>query len=245
MNGAPTLLPGPPPTDGALSWLARVSRSPLRECFVLRGGMLTATWVPGRRANDVDHVLIDDDWNVERVEAAARSLLGDDAASTTFTVIWAETEWPGLRLTLADNTQIDLAWGDPLIAPPVPLSLGGIDLLAVRPELMIGWKTHSLVERGPRGRWHARTLADLVLIPRHVPLDRALTRQAIEIAFTSRHMHPRDLDGFFDDPTWGGSRGSRGRWKSYRKASPWVDFTLEQALAEARAFLTPLLRGPG
>ncbi len=237
-------LPRHDPAPGALSWLARVARSPLRDRFVLRGGTLTATWVPGRRANDVDHVLVGEGWGVESVEAAARELLGDDAARTAFEVIWAETEWPGLRLTLEDGTQVDLAWGDPLVAPPLPLAIGGLELLAVRPELMIGWKAHSMVERGPRGRWHARTLADLVLIPRHVALDRALARRAVEVAFTSRHMRPEDLDGMLDDPTWGGSRGSRQRWKAYRKVSPWVDFSLEQALAEARAFLAPLLRAP-
>lgn len=63
----------------------------------------------------------------------------------------------------------------------------------------------------------------------------ALSTSALEARLGSRFA--RLLDPFFDDPTWGQSRGSRGKWKSYRKKAPWVTFTLHEALAEVRAAL--------
>ena len=51
----------------------------------------------------------------------------------------------------------------------------------------------------------------------------------------------QELDGFLNDPTWGLSRGSRNKWKSYGKKAPWVDFTLADALARSREIVRAVL----
>ncbi len=41
-----------------LGWLRRVASSPHRDRLVLRGSLLTSAWCPGRRAADVDHLVL-------------------------------------------------------------------------------------------------------------------------------------------------------------------------------------------
>lgn len=216
-----------------------------RQC-VLRGSVLTERWVPGRRVNDLDF-LVDGEWTpatlTPRVHEAFSSMAGVTCAVTT---IWEETEFPGVRASLVrgeEHTQVDFSWGELLATPPLQLEVRGLEWRTVTAEVMFGWKVHSLVEHGPRGRWHPKTMADLALLLRHVKLDRAVARRAIELSFQTQRLSLALLDPFFDDPTWGASRGSRNKWKSYAKRSPWVTFTLAEALAEVRAGLLPLLRG--
>lgn len=225
--------------------LQHVHASSLGPKCVLRGSLLTALWIPERRAHDIDF-LVDGAWTPDTL----RPVLHDAFASmpgvtVDLVTIWEETDFPGLRATVRRDdaaTQVDFGWGEQLAAPPSPREVRGLTWRTVGPEVMFGWKVHSLVEHGPRGRWHAKTLADVVLFLRHVTLDRALARRAIQLAFDSQRMPLTQLDGLFDDPTWGRSRGSRNKWKSYSKKAPWVTFTLAEALDEARTALLPLVR---
>ena len=117
----------------------------------------------------------------------------------------------------------------------------GVELLAVGPEVMFAWKVHSLVELGPRGRWHPKTLIDLVLIARHCQLDAAATKRCIESAFASREMALSALDAFFSAEDWGSGRSSRHKWKKYVPSAPWVSFTREDAIREAREIVRAIL----
>jgi hypothetical protein len=196
--------------------------------------------------NDLDF-LVDGSWTPQKltplVQEAFASMPGVSCATTT---IWEETDFPGVRATLSrgeEQTQVDFSWGELLVTPPIELEVRGLKWRTVTAEVMFGWKVHSLVEHGPRGRWHPKTMADIALLLRHVKLDRALAKRAIELSFETQKLPITLLDPFFDDPTWGASRGSRNKWKSYVKKSPWVTFTLAEAMAEVRAALLPLLRG--
>jgi hypothetical protein len=226
--------------------LAHVHGSALGERCVLRGSLLTALWVPGRRAHDIDF-LVDGDWTPQTLKPrVAETFASMPGVSCEVISIWAETDFPGLRATLKQGEvtlQVDFGWGELLAVPPSMVEVRGLSWRAVCAEVMFGWKVHSLVEHGPRGRWHAKTMADLVLLLRHVKLDPVGSKRAIEWSFQSQRLPLSTLDGFFDDPTWGQSRGSRNKWKSYAKKSPWVTFSLAEALAEVRSALTPLLRG--
>jgi hypothetical protein len=226
-------------------WLEHHRASALGAAGVLRGSVVTASWVPGRVADDLDFVLRGA-WSVAAVTGVLESLArGVADARVTTEGIWLETPWPGVRVRVErgdERLQIDYGWGDPLTVPPRPFALEGVDLVAVAPEQMFGWKTHSLVERGPRGRWHPKTLADLVLIARHTSLDDDAARRCVREAFESHAMRVTDLDGFFDDPTWGLGRSSSRKWKKYTAASPWVTFRLDEALREARSVVARVLR---
>lgn len=225
--------------------LAFLHQSPLRERAVLRGSLLTATWIPQRGVNDLDFLLDGPSTTPEVLGFLEQLFAPFSGVRASFEVIWAETDFPGTRATLerAEETlQVDVGWGEQLAMPPRETTVRGRNWKAVAPEVMFGWKVHSLVEHGERGRWHAKTLADLVLFLRHLELDSQRARAAVEASFASQRMPLSRLDGFFDDPTWGRSRGSRNKWKSYSKRSPWVTFTLEEALATVRPALVRLLR---
>lgn len=212
---------------------------------VLRGSLLTSLWVPGRGVNDID-VLVDGEWAPQTITPVLQQALATPPAQVEFTVIWAETDFPGVRATVRDAdelVQVDFGWGEQLAVAPVPTDVRGLRFRAVTPEVMFGWKVHSLVEHGPRGRWHAKTMADLFLLLRHVALDPVLARRAVQASFDSQRMPLSTLDGFFDDETWGRSRGSRNKWKSYAKKAPWVTFSLDEALPTVREALRRLLRG--
>jgi hypothetical protein len=222
---------------------------------VLRGSLVTALWVPERVAQDIDFVILGEGWSLERLKPLVSSVVG--SLSAVFEPIWAETPWPGWRVHLSDaddavdtvdaadmvgTVQVDFGWGDPLALPPVLATIHGVELPVVTPEVMLAWKIHSLVEFGPRGRWSAKTLADLVLIHRRARLDEEKVRRCLALAFSSRNMSTSDLDGLLDDPTWGQSRGSRNKWKSFQKKVRWAPFTLNEALSEAREIVRAYLR---
>jgi hypothetical protein len=209
-------------------WLRKVKASPLGPHATVRGSQLTQVWLPERRAQDVDHLLLGE-WTVGRV----RDLLAELAPRALLEVTWVETKSPGVRLSLP-GLQVDVGWGDPLVVPPVPMTVAGVEVQGVRPEIMLAWKLHGLVEHG-RGKWHAKTLADVVLFLRKVKLDEELVLRALRVAFESRETPLSALDPLLNDATWGTSRGSRNKWKSYRKKAAWVTFELGEAIAEVKS----------
>lgn len=202
----------------APAWLRRVARSRHADRLVLRGSLLTARWAPGRPAADVDHLAVPD-VTVGEAEAIVREVLAEPdpepLPEASFEVIWAETPWPGLRVRVGD-LQIDVGSGDPLAAPPVPVEVLGVTLPAARPETMFAWKVHGLVELGP-GRWHPKTLFDIVLIDQNVALDDELLVPSLALAFASRGNDLSELDRFLTEGAWGTSRGSRQRWRKFQE----------------------------
>jgi hypothetical protein len=81
---------------------------------------------------------------------------------------------------------------------------------------MIAWKMHGLVELGERGRWRPKDLHDLFLYA-SLAVDENELRKALPLAFSSRGHGPSLLAPLMNEPTWGTSRGSRNRWKRFRR----------------------------
>lgn len=244
--------------DGVSTSLIRaclelMSRTELAPDAVLRGSQLTARWVPGRVAADLDFVLLGD-WSLARATGVIDGLLGTNGLPTRGRVdeleiaahgIWLETPWPGLRLELGrgeQRLQVDFGWGERLGVPPVPFELEGVTVPSVAPEVMFGWKVHSLVELGPRGRWHPKTLIDLVLLARHCALDPVATKRCIEYAFASRELALSALDAFFNAADWGSGRSSRHKWKKYALTATWCTFSRQEGIDEARRLVRGFLQ---
>ncbi len=222
--------------------LRQVLAAPIGQHVVLRGSLVTARWVPFRTVKDIDFC-VDGDWAPEALRALVSEVIG--ALEGTLTPLFPETPWPGWRVQLRDGeeaVQVDFGQGDPLALPAVSAEVHGVTVPTVRAEVMLAWKIHGLVEFGPRGRWSPKTLADLVLLRRHAPLDDAGVRACLDLAFSSRQMTFDALGEFLDDPTWGLSRGSRNKWKSYRKKSPWLTLELAPTIDEARGIVRRLVR---
>lgn len=232
----------------ACAWLRRVARSRHRDVLVLRGSIVTRHWCPERPAQDVDHL-----WLGQRAfdEGAARALVLDVLAepdahafgAPSFEVIWGETPFPGLRVTV-DGLQIDLGWGDPLAAPPHELLLPevGAPLVAVTAEVLYGWKVHGLFEHG-HGQWRPKDLWDLWLLGRLRGLDDEVLRRAIRLSFDSRGTSFDRTERFRTNPAWGASLGSRKRWKWLaRKGAAGVALPeLAAVIGAVRTRLVPLL----
>lgn len=235
----------------ALAWLRRVARSPAADALVLRGSIVTGVHCPERVAVDVDHLWLVDRFDADAARALVRSILAvpdpTPLGEPTFAIIWGDTPFPGLRATVGE-LQIDLGWGDPLAAPPVPLTLPGVDapLAAVTPEVLFGWKTHGLFEFG-HGNWLPKDLWDLWLLDRHVALDHAIATEAVRLAFSSRGTSLALADRFLFTTEWGASRGSRQRWRSFSRkklgTAPLPE--LADAITAVRARLLPIFAALG
>ena len=243
------------PIDAIITgWLRRVAAGVERERLVVRGSLLLQGWGSPRAPADVDHLLLG-----EYDEAAARAVVDAvlarpvddevtfDHAQATHEAIWAETPFPGLRSQVIGRhrgvealLQIDLGHGDPLAAPPIPMTIAGASpLLGVRAETMLAWKAHGLVEFG-RGQWRAKDLYDLCFLAEHVPLDASLAAAALRLAFDSRATALSAADRFLFGADWGGSRGSRRRWETFGRRADLPLPELADAVARARRHLVPL-----
>ena len=243
------------------AWLRRLARSPLRERWILRGGLVTCHHCPSRPApEDIDLVGLGrfDEAEARREMRALALAPASSDESVTFhsplsEIIWGDTPLPGLRTTVettgaagpGPRIQIDLGFGDPLDPGPEPLVVGGASLLAVRAETMIAWKLHGLVEHG-RGRWRAKDLADAVLLLRLPTLDPDALARATRLAFESRGAALGELVPLLTDPTWGGSRGSRRKWRVLlARRSPGLDADLFVARDELRRLFASTARAVG
>ena len=219
--------------------LRRWSSSGQSVAFVLRGGVLTQSWVPAelRPTRDLDLLglfpidLADTQARLEEILALTEpdgitlhveTLVGE--------VIWQETNFPGLRFRLDAQVfdhplplQIDVGFGDPLVPPAqwtaYPCLIGpAIRVLAASPELLVAWKLDGLVDHGPK-RWQAKDLYDLHLLTHHCALERATLTEAIRVAFDTHGNSLDDLRTILYDPAWWQAAASRAKWEKFRNAA--------------------------
>jgi hypothetical protein len=247
---------GAAPPDLLAGWLRRAQSVPAASAWVLRGSLVTAALCPGARAPaDVDYLLPGapsapgEPAVAAALEAALRAIAaapdpGPPLEIVAIEPIWAETPWPGLRAHVAatggGRFQVDLAAGDPMCVPPWRLTVAGVEaVLACAPETLFAWKLHGLCEHGT-GRWRAKDLFDLDLLWRHAALDRAATREAVTLAFSSRQTPLGALDDFRARESWGCSRGGVRKWRALAKAYAGLD-DFAATRARVRAAVDELL----
>ncbi len=220
-----------------------------RDSYYLRGSLLTRLWVGADRrlAQDID-LLATYDSDPERTQSELTAALSKTPAfdpQPRFEKTWEESDFPGLRMTLTTSgrqeaVQIDVGYGDPVVAEHPEIQLGGgRQLRAVAPEVMFGWKLHGLYESD--GWWRAKDLADLWLMQAHVSLSSETLRRAISEAFSSRRT-----------PLWklrrllacemGRSSGSRRKWRALLRtgAVREVPAKLATVIEDLAAFLGPI-----
>lgn len=237
-------------SEAIAATLRRLAASPQREVFVVRGGIVTAHYVAPhpRPSADLDllaELPFEPDRLAQRL-AEVVALALDDGATLVHErdeIIWAETEFPGLRTFLRYDRdepplQVDIGWGDPLVDGPLAVDLlPGVSLRCCRPETLFAWKVHGLFEHG-KGRWRAKDLHDLDLLSRFVSLDQDRVTRALVVAFESRGDSLALIDRLLADE-FGHSRGSRRKWQRFVcEAAPEVDLDeLPQVLARLRSRL--------
>ncbi|WP_189001755.1 nucleotidyl transferase AbiEii/AbiGii toxin family protein [Deinococcus roseus] len=162
-------------------------------------------------------------------------------------IIWAETPFPGLRVFLkgtlpdqgAQTFQIDFAFGDPLVHPPVDVHVEGVGaVLSCLPEILVAWKLHGLTEFG-RGRWRAKDLYDLAVLS-ELNLNLQVLQAALPVAFTSRGDDPANLQDFCTRENWGCSTSGQRKWRSFLKKHQ-----LQQNFLDARHKVRGVLKKMG
>ncbi len=219
--------------------LRRVARSRLARHYVFRGSLYTRALVgaEAREAVDVDFL------SLRRADAGETALLvgaalaadrrdgvGFDFGSVRARTIWAETAAPGVRIFVfataggeETEVQIDVGFGDPLVPDAVPFVYdavaGPVRLPACRPETLVAWKLHGLVEFGRR-RHRAKDLYDLALLVSRVPLDEAMLVEAVLVAFWSHALPPSRVVAALEDPFWLETERSARAWEEFRASAP-------------------------
>ena len=218
------------------AWLRRVERSPYADRLVLRGSLVTRRFFPSRKCEDVDHLLLDG--NADELQRAADAVIAVPDEEPLEIVarekLWPDTDLPGHRTVFANGLQVDIGFGDPITVAPERVAIEGANVLCVRPESMIAWKLHGLVELGPRGRWRPKDLHDLFLYASLIA-DEAELQKALDVAFSSRGHSFALLEPLMTDATWGTSRGSRNRWKRFRRDEVPSAPALPDVIAKLRA----------
>lgn len=231
-----------------LGVVGRLARTPARDGFVLRGGLMTGLWISPvpRPTRDLDFVG-DFAFDIEATRAAfaptLEVVLDDDVmidpGSLRASGLWLDSEFPGVRLifrcglgAVDQDLSIDVGFRDPLVPATVDREVRGALIRAIRPELQIAWKLHALAEM--TASWRPKDLADVALILRNVPIVDADLVAAIVPAFQSRGFSRASAVELFAAAYWP-TKTSRVRWEPRAPS-------LEETLAEVRARLAPIFQ---
>lgn len=242
--------------------LHRLSLSPHRERFVLKGAMLLVTWFdePHRATRDVD-LLGFGDASEDALLTTFREIMAIEAEdgvhfdrkNLRIEAIREELDYGGSRLrttaTLAGARipiTVDIGFGD-AIAPgiedvnlPVLLDMPSPHLRTYPPETVIAEKVHAMVALG-RANSRMKDYYDVWMLTSMFDLDPGRMRQAITATFARRHTAipnqvPDGLgDAFAGDPT------KQRQWTAFVRDLTGPVPQLDRVVADLRDRLMPVL----
>ena len=242
--------------------LHRLSLSPHRERFVLKGAMLLATWFdePHRATRDVD-LLGFGDAAEDALLATFREIMAievDDGVSfdlkrLRIEAIREKVEYGGSRLrttAVLAGAQIpvtvDIGFGDAVepgvedIDLPVLLDMPSPHLRAYPPETVIAEKFHAMVVLG-RANSRMKDYYDVWMLTSAFEIEQERLRRAIVATFARRNtlvptVVPDGLsDAFADDP------GKQRQWDAFARNLSGPVPELRLIVSELRQRLTALL----
>ena len=254
---------------GIERYLYRLSRSPDRDRFVLKGAMLVSAWLgeEARATKDAD-LLGHGDLTLETVARIAREACGVDCPedgtsfdpkSVEVAAIRAGQAYGGFRVTLSGRlgramlkVQVDIGIGDATVPRPTRFELPSLlglprpSLKAYRPETVIAEKLHAMVQMG-RLTSRLKDLWDVSALSDHLPFDGPDLLAAIVATFARRGTSlPEGLpaaleDEFVTDPE------KVAQWNAFlrRIRTRPEGNELDATAAAARAFAGPVLAAAG
>ncbi|WP_298916544.1 nucleotidyl transferase AbiEii/AbiGii toxin family protein [uncultured Algimonas sp.] len=238
--------------------LYRLSQTPHREAYILKGGMLVTLWTvdPGRFTVDIDFSklgtseedkIISDFTEILTFEAEDGLSFGEAeirAAQMTGNQIYG-----GVRLKTVAFLErvripitIDLGFGDAITSSSEVdygsmLDMPSASVRAYSPATVIAEKYHAVVSLG-LANTRFKDCYDLYQIPRSTPVDHAQIAPAVKATFARRKTEiPRTQpiglsDGFANDPD------KVRQWKAYTAGSLAEGIELSDATAEIWARLS-------
>ncbi|MBZ9603337.1 nucleotidyl transferase AbiEii/AbiGii toxin family protein [Phyllobacterium chamaecytisi] len=245
--------------------LYRLSVSPHRDRFVLKGAMLFVTWVadPFRPTRDLDLLGQGDD-DAEAIAETFRAICAQpvaddgvtfDVAALTAASIREEVEYGGVRVrttaTIAGARipiQVDIGFGDAItpaaieIDYPVLLDSPTPKLRAYPVETVVAEKFEALVTLGIANS-RLKDFYDLWVISRTFELRRAALVVAVQRTFERRRtVLPSDIPvGLCDEF----AEARAAQWRAFlgRERLAGAPGTFAAIIADLRVFLMPLVVG--
>ena len=242
----------------------RLSISPHRERFVLKGAMLFAAWfdTPHRPTRDADFLAEDWSPDADAMLAVVRDLLvlevddglQFDHGSLGVTEIREEARYHGLRIALRSRlgtaaclVQWDIGFGDAVTPGPEDIELPTLlhDMPAPRMrvyprETVFAEKLEAMVVLGMVNS-RMKDYFDLLGLAREGRMEPLVLVQAIRATFARRgtplpEQLPTGLsEAFGQDP------GKQAQWKAFLSRNRLVAPDLEAVVAELALFVTPTL----
>jgi len=250
---------------GLERWLYRLSRSPHRDRFVLKGAMLFTLWSkePHRKTRDLDLLGFGakniPEWELvfrqvclTEVEPDGLEMLADSVRGE---IIRVEEEYAGTRIKLMAMLgkariplQIDVGFGDAVtpapqeISFPTMLDFPAPSLRAYRPETVIAEKFHAMVDLGLRNT-RMKDFYDVWKLSQQFEFDGETMVEAIRATFARRQTPlpsgaPLALsDKFASDPL------KMSQWAAFLRKSALKDQekSLEEVVNLLEGFLLPAL----
>jgi len=243
--------------------LYRLSQSPHRNRFVLKGAMLFATWVaaPFRPTRDLDLLGYGEN-SPEAIREAFREICGqpvtDDGVAFDIDGIEAapireDLEYGGVRIRTRARIavaripiQVDVGFGDAITPAPVEIDYPALldapapHLRAYPIQTVVAEKFHALVTRGITNS-RLKDFYDLWLIAETFELERAPLTTAIIQTFARRATPlPQEKPTAFTEfyaAAWD------GQWRALltRERMTAAPAHLASVLADLERFLLPLL----
>lgn len=242
----------------------RLSTSPHRDQFFLKGGMLVTLWTsdPGRFTRDVDFLGFGtpEDSRIKEIFAdilatEASDGLVFDTAGLTVSDIREDQIYGGKRLrTVADLAgakipiTIDIGFGDAITAPAYEIEYGSLldfesaRIRAYSPATVMAEKLQAVVALGLiNGRM--KDFYDLWAIPRSVHVSVEELAEAVRATFQRRQTpvpadRPTGLSGAFAEQP-----GKADQWRAFSTSTALEGKSLTETLDEIWAFIEPSVIG--
>lgn len=244
--------------------LYRLSLSPYRESFLLKGAVLFTVWqnVPRRPTRDVDFLGIGDA-STDRLVQVFRSLCALDGTSedgllfdedsVSVSAIREEQRYGGLRVRMQTRLaqariplRVDVGFGDAVTPParemdyPTLLPLPAPRLPIYPPETVIAEKYQAMVELGI-GNSRMKDFYDVWIMARHLSFDGALLSQAVAATFERRQTSLPATVPIALQNEFGRDAARVTQWRAFtRKNRLQHAPELEEVVGELQAFLWPL-----
>ncbi len=246
--------------------LYRLSQSPARSKYVLKGATLFAIWAkaPFRPTGDVDFLgfgTIDAETTRKTFADLCRIKVADDglafdAGSIRVETLREEEEYQGLRVRLEAKlgsavipVQADIGFGDAvhpepqeLVYPVLLEDMPAASVLAYPPETVIAEKLEAMVRFGELTS-RVKDHYDLWAISRTFPFDMDVLGPAIANTFKRRGTEIPPSTPAPLTPAFAADRAKQAQWDAFlkRTAPALAPPPFANVVNEVRAFLDPVL----
>lgn len=241
----------------------RLSCSPHRDRFVLKGAMLFSVWseTPHRATRDLDLLGRGDNEVsalVTTFQEICRTSVEDDGVvflddAMTGEEIRDGEEYEGVRLLFEARLgvakipiQVDIGFGDTVVPEPEPLDYPTLlnfpapRLLAYPRETVVTEKFQSMVELGI-GNSRMKDFFDLWTLSRMFSFEGARLTDAIRATFERRRTSPPTVDPVCFTSDFSSDRDKQAQWTAFLKRTG-VDargISLPEVLPVLQRFLMP------